>query len=99
MTKETLDRANELEKEISGLRNKIEALEDVIRHEQELSEKGEDAGEIRYTSNRRIETPKCIYPNGAVIVFKTINVLDLLTIEKVRLNQRLIELEKEFEEL
>ncbi len=99
MTKETLERANELEKEISGLNNRIKTLEDVIRHEQELSEKGEDPGEIRYTSNRRIETSECIYPNGVVLVFKTIDVLEMLKTEKVRLNQKLIELEEEFDKL
>lgn len=99
MTKETLERANELEKEISGLRNRLKTLEDVIRHEQELSEKGEDPGEIRYMSNRRIETPECIYPSGVVLAFKAIDVLELLKTEKVRLNQKLIELEEEFREL
>ena len=99
MTKETLERANELEKEIRGLRNRIETLEDVIRHEQELSEKGEHPGEIQYTSCRRIETPKCVYPNGVVLVFQAIDVLEMLKTEKVRLNQKLIELEEEFREL
>lgn len=99
MTKETLDRANELEKEISGLENRLKTLEDVIRHEQELSEKGEDPGEIRYTSSRRIETPECIYPNGVVLVFQTISALELLKTERVRLIQKVNELEKEFREL
>ncbi len=99
MTKETLERANELEKEIRGLKNRIKTLEDVIRHEQELSEKGEDPGEIRYQSNRRIETPECIYPNGVVLEFKAIDVLEMLKTEKVRLGHKLIELEKEFDKL
>lgn len=99
MTKETLERANELEKEISDVRRRLVTLGDLICHEQELSEKGEHPGEIQYASCRRIETPKCVYPNGAVIVFKTISVLEMLETEKARLNQKLIELEEEFREL
>lgn len=99
MTKETLERAKELEQEISELRNKIEMLEDVICHEQERSEKGEKPGELRYTSRGKVETSRVVYPSGAICILKTINVVELLKTEKVRLNQKLIELEEEFREL
>lgn len=99
MTKETLERAKELEQEISELRRRIETLEDIICHEQECSEKGEQSGEIKYATSRRIETSRYVYPSGTVLAFKTINVLELLKTEKVRLNQKLIELEEEFREL
>lgn len=99
MTKETLERAKELEQEISVLRNKIETVEDIICHEQERNEKGEKPGELRYTSRGKVETSRVVYPSGVVHIFKTINVLELLKIEKVRLNQKLIELEEEFREL
>lgn len=99
MTKETLERANELEKEIRGLRNRLEALEDTICHEQERNEKGEEPGELRYTSRGRVETSGAVYPSGVVIVFHGIDVLEVLKTEKIRLGQKLIELEKEFREL
>ena len=99
MTKETLDRANELEKEIRDLERRIETLEDVICYEQERNERGEKPGELKYTSRGKIETSRVVYPNGVATMFQTINVLELLKTEKVRLDQKLIELEKEFKEL
>ena len=99
MTKETLERANELEKAINDLRSRLETLDDIICHEQERSEKGEKSGEIKYATTRRIEGPKYTYPSGTVLVFKTFDVIEMLKTEKVRLNQKLIELEEEFEEL
>ena len=99
MTKETLERAKELEQEISELRRRIETLDDIICHEKERSAKDEDSGEIKYATSRRIEGPKYVYPSGTVLVFKTFDVLELLKTERAGLNQRLIELEEEFREL
>ena len=99
MTREDVKRGYALLEEQDRIKKRIERLDDMIGHERECLKEGTAHGVICYKTCMRIETPKRVYPDGAVFELKTISVVELLQTEKDQLECELRKLEDELKGL